>query len=125
MFDLFKKKRAELATNGLFVVTVNVARGTNTEMPAHLVGAYVPVYAAAADHELAAKAAVTRLVSQGFELIDLHGPIQQIDPRRWSDYVQGTWPEIVSHFPSQQDVLAGLASGTVFTGPFISYEDAA
>jgi hypothetical protein len=123
MFDLFKAKEPQ-STNGLFLVGVKVARGTNAEMPSQLVGAIVPVFAAAASHKLAAKAAVSKLVSQGFEFLDIQGPIKQLDPQQWSSYVHHTWPEFEAHFPRQQEVLAGVASGAVFFGPFAGYEGA-
>ncbi len=123
MFNLFKAKVPE-PRNGFFLVGVKVGRGTNADMPAHLAGAVVPAFSAAANHELATKAAVSKLVSQGFEFQDIQGPIKQLDPQQWTDYVRHTWPEFEPHFPNQQEVLAGVSSGAVFFGPFAGYEDA-
>lgn len=121
MFGLFKSKEPQ-STNGLFLVGVKVGRGTNTEMPPPLIGAVVPVFAAAANHELAAKAAVSKLISQGFEFLDIQGPIKQLDPLQWSSYVHHTWPEFETHFPPQEEVLVGVPSGAIFFGPFAGYE---
>jgi hypothetical protein len=120
---LFKTKEPQ-STNGLFLVGVKVGRGTNAEMPSQLVGAVVQVFAAAANHELAAKAAVSKLVSQGFEFLDVQGPIKQLDPQQWSGYVRHTWPEFEAHFPRQDEVLAAVTNGAVFFGPFAGYERA-
>ena len=123
MFGVFKAKPPE-SENGLFLVVVKIARGTSTTMPEPLVGALVPVFAAAPNHEAAAKAAVSRLVAQGFEFLDIQSPINQLDPEQWSNYVRHTWPEFEAHFPKQQEVLSGVASGAVFFGPFAGYEGA-
>jgi hypothetical protein len=121
MFGLFNAKEKQ-SPNGLFLISVKIGRGSNVDMPPSLVGAVVPVFAAAANHELAAKAAVSKLLSQGFEFLDIQGPIKQLDPQQWSSYVRHTWPEFEVHFPEQQEVLAGVASGAVFFGPFAGYE---
>lgn len=60
---------------------------SNADMPASLAGALVPVYAAAENHEDAARKGVAKLVSQSFEFLDIQGPIDQLDAARWSDYV--------------------------------------
>ncbi len=123
MFGPFEKK-AVPPGNGLFLVVVRVGRGANSDMPAALTGALVPVFVAAETHELAAKSAASNLVSQGFEFLEIRGPIQQLDPHRWSDYVRQTWPEFEVHFPAQAEVLAGVAEGAIFFGPFAGYERA-
>jgi len=123
MFNLFKRKLPQ-SKNGLFMMGVKVGRGTNTEMPEPLVGAVVFVFSAAPNHELAAKAAVSNLLAQGFEFLDIQGPITQIDPQQWSSYVRHTWPEFEAHFPKQQEVLSDVESGAVFFGPFAGYESA-
>ncbi len=124
MFGLFKSK-APQSDNGLFLITVKIGRGSNAQMPQNLKGAYVPAFAAAVDHEAAAKAAVAKLVAQGFEFLDIDGPIKQLDPGQWSAFVHASFPELENHFPNQQTVVAGLAEGAVFFGPFASYEQSA
>jgi hypothetical protein len=57
--------------NGLFLITVNIGRGSSTDMPPRLIGACVPVFAAGANHEVAARAAVLKLVAVGFRREDV------------------------------------------------------
>jgi hypothetical protein len=123
MSGLFKTKEGQ-PENSLFLVVVKIARGANTAMPEPLVGAVVPAFSAAPNHELAAKAAVSKLLSQGFEFLDIQGPIKQLDPQQWSSYVRHTWPEFEAQFPTQQEVLSKVASAEVFFGPFAGYERA-
>jgi len=60
MFGLFKKD-APKPTNRLFRLTVHIGRRTNAEMPKNLVGAHVPIFVGALDHEAAAMKAVSSL----------------------------------------------------------------
>lgn len=107
----------------LFRLTVHVGRGSNAEMPSNLVGAFVPVFIGAADHESAALQAVEGLRKQGFEFIDIaDGKIHELDASKWDEFVRDAWPEFVDHFPTQQVVASGLKSEFFFTGPFASYE---
>lgn len=120
MLGLFKKNEATVE-NGLFLVAVEIGRGTNNEMPAALTGAIVPAFAAGPDHEAAAKMAVNRLTAQGFEFRDIQGPIQKLDPTAWGEYVANAWPEFQAHLPSQESVLSGLREGRIFFGPLAGY----
>lgn len=52
-------------------MTLHIARGTNTEMPSNLVGAYVPVFVGESDREAAAFKAASALRSKGFGFIDI------------------------------------------------------
>ncbi|NUO76854.1 MAG: hypothetical protein HOQ32_12670 [Lysobacter sp.] len=110
--------------NLLFLMNLQVGRGSNREMPSHLVGAFVPVYVAASDHEAALVQAVAQVQALGYEFLDLHdGVVHQLDPMQWQRYVSQAWPEFPNHFPSQAEVLAGLAAPEwVFFGPFAAYE---
>ena len=109
--------------NKLFLINLQVGRGSNSEMPQNLAGAYVPVFVAAADSEAAALAAVKHLADQGFEFKDVADKkIHQLDPQSWRSYIKESWTEFESHFPSQEVVLAGLPYGQIFTGPFAGYE---
>lgn len=92
-------------------------------MPQNLVGAHVPVFVAAADHEAAAFAAVSKLTSQGFEFVDISdGKIQELDPRKWDAFVKEAWADFEQYFPKQSQVVSELDSGFSFVGPFASYE---
>jgi hypothetical protein len=121
MFGILNSKAAE-GRNSLFLVTVKIGRGSNISMPQPLVGAYVPVFVAGSNLEAAAKAAVSKLVAQGFEFLDIDGPIRQLDPNEWSVFIDASFPEFKSQFPNQDAVIAGLTEGNVFFGPFAGYE---
>jgi hypothetical protein len=109
--------------NKLFQINLHIGRGSNTEMPANLVGAYVPVFAGAADHEAAAFKAVAVIRDRGFEFIDIpDGQIHELDPQKWDSFVIEAWPDFVVDFPKQSDVVRALANEFLFTGPFASYE---
>jgi hypothetical protein len=124
MFSIFKKE-APKPTNRLFRLTVHIGRGSNTEMPANLVGAHVPIFVGAPDHEAAAMKAVSSLTSRGFEFIDISDrQIHELDPTKWDAFVNEAWPEFASYFPAQGKVLSDLKSEFLFTGPFASYEAA-
>lgn len=123
MLSFFKKTPASSLPK-LYRLTLHIKRGNNTKMPANLVGAYVPVFIGANDHQEAAMKAVQALTSQGFEFIDIaDNKIDELDPNRWSTFVQDAWFEFTSVFPSQSEVLSKLqAQAFLFIGPFASYE---
>jgi hypothetical protein len=121
MLGMFKSKGSP-ANNGLFMVLIKVERGTNSEMPEPLIGAVVPAFVAAENHELAIKAAVSKLRSQGFVFTAIQGQVSQLDPALWTDYVRHTWSEFEQHFPTQQELLGTMQVGGVFFGPFAGYE---
>lgn len=109
--------------NQLFAMEVQVGRGTNPEMPPNLAGAFVSVFVAARGPEDALQAAAAHLAAQGFEFLDLvDGKVDQLDPLGWDEFVETVWPELRSHFPGQEEVIAGLPYGRVFFGPFAGYE---
>ncbi|WP_221452119.1 hypothetical protein, partial [Comamonas odontotermitis] len=119
----FLREQDKPTIQKLFRLTVHIGRGSNAEMPANLVGAFVPVFIAAADHETAALQAATTLRRQGFEFIDIaDGKIYELDVSKWDEFVREAWPEFVDHFPTQQVVADRLTSEFFFTGPFASYE---
>jgi hypothetical protein len=119
----FERSKTQSPRLKLFRLKIHLRRGRNVEMPANLIGAYVPVFVAASDHEAAAHAAVSNVTGRGFEFIDIvDRQIVEIDASRWDEFVRETWPDFVSHFPSQREVQKGLQAEFVFTGPFASYE---
>ena len=82
MFKFFKQKSA-LKGDKLYRITLHVGLGTNTEMPAHLIGAYVPVFVGANGHEAAAFKEVAEVRNRGFTFIDIaDGQIHELDPYR-------------------------------------------
>ena len=126
MLGFLKKSQEPSVTQRLWKVPLHVGRGSSTEMPANLAGAYVFVYVGAPNHEAALKAAVMHVRSRGYEFLDLHGgQVLQLEPSKWQSYINSTWAEHRSHFPTQAEVISKLSQGFVFCGPFASYERAA
>ena len=124
-FSLFKSNLMTPA-NKLFRITIHVGRGSNTEMPEAMIGAFVPVFVAAIDHEKAAHSAVAHLAKRGFEFIDIADRnIHEMDATKWDGFVRDAWPEFISHFPSQLEVLSKLPLELLFLGPFAGYDWAA
>jgi len=122
MFGILKKNELE-TTNKLFQLTVHIGRGSSAEMPENLIGAYVPIFVGAQDHEAAAMKAVLSLTQRGFEFIHIaDGKIHELDPKKWNSFVKESWPEFDTYFPSQATVLHQLNSEFLFTGPFAGYE---
>jgi hypothetical protein len=123
IFSLLKSKSAPSAKK-LFRITVHVGRGTNTDMPPSMVGAFVPVFVGAVDHEKAAHLVVGELRSRGFEFIDIADQkIHEMDATKWDNFVAEAWPEFSSHFPTQREVLSKLPLDLLFTGPFAGYNE--
>lgn len=119
----FRRPKAASPRLRLFRLNIHLRRGRNVEMPANLIGAYVPVFVAAPDHESAARAAVANVTGRGFEFVDIADrQIVELDPTKWDEFVRDAWPELVDHFPSQSEVLKGLQSEFLWTGPFASYD---
>ncbi len=111
--------------NKLWLLNLHVGRGSNRDMPAALVGAHVPVFVSAPDWQAAAKEAVAQVRKRGFEFIDISDEqVHQLDPFKWSLFIQKSFPEFVSQLPSQDEILAGLPHGKTFFGPFAGYERA-
>ncbi|WP_265215854.1 hypothetical protein [Herbaspirillum lusitanum] len=107
----------------LFQINLHVGRGCNTDMPANLIGAFVPVFVGADDHESAAQLAVVKLRDQGFEFIDISdGKIHELDPLRWDTFVTEKWADFIDHFPDQKTVISKLSTELFFTGPFAGYD---
>jgi hypothetical protein len=122
MFKFFKQKSA-VEGNKLYRITLHVGRGTSTEMPANLIGAYVPVFVGADGHEAAAFKAVAAVRSHGYSFIDIaDGQIHELDPYRWDAFVMEAWADFVTEFPTQSNVIESLRTNFVFIGPYASYE---
>jgi len=122
---MFKFIEQKAATRGdkLYRITLHIERGTNTEMPANLIGAYVPVFVGADGHEAAAFKAVSKIRSRGFSFIDIaDGQIHEIDPYSWDAFVMEAWPDFVAVFPAQSKVIETLRTEFIFVGPYASYE---
>lgn len=122
MFKFLKQKSA-VEGDTLYRITLHVGRGTNTEMPANLIGAYVPVFVGADSREAAAFKAVVEVTSRGFSFIDIaDGQIHELDPHRWDAFVIEAWPDFVTEFPTQSKMIEALRTDFVFIGPYASYE---
>lgn len=119
----FSKQKSAAEGDKLYRITLRVGRGTNTEMPANLIGAYVPVFVSADGHEAAAFKAVAEVKSRGFTFIDIaDGQIHELDPYRWDAFVMEAWADFVTEFPTQSKVIGTLRTNFVFIGPYASYE---
>ena len=122
MFKFFKQK-PNAAGDKLYRITLHVGRGTNTEMPANLIGAYVPVFVGADGHEAAALKAVSEIGRRGFSFLDIaDGQIHELDPYNWAAFVMEAWPDFVADFPAQSEVIETLRTEFIFIGPYASYE---
>lgn len=122
MFKFFKQKSAAGGVK-LYRITLHIGRGTNTEMPANLTGAYVPVFVGADGHEAAALKAVSEVRSRGFTFIDItDGQIHELDLHGWDAFVMEAWPDFVAEFPAQSEVIEKLRTEFIFIGPYASYE---
>jgi hypothetical protein len=121
MLSFFKSQASALKLK-LFRMTLHVGRG-NSEMPANLAGAYVPMFVGAADYQTAVKRAVQKLQQQGYDFIDIcDAKVDELDPEKWDQFVSEAWPEFILEFPDQKNVLKALKQDFIFTGPFVSYE---
>jgi hypothetical protein len=122
MFKFFKQKSAAEGDK-LYRITLHVGRGTNTEMPANLIGAYVPVFVGAGGHEAAAFKAVAEVKNRGFSFLDIaDSQIQELDPYQWDAFVIEAWSDFATEFPTQSKVIKALRTNFVFIGPYASYE---
>lgn len=122
MLGMFGNKKIEKMP-GLFRVTLHIKRGANQEMPNNMVGAYVPVFVAGPNHQAAARSAVSEITRRGFEFVDVaDGKIDELDPKKWNEYVYQAWPGFTEYFPSQKEVCDKLSRGFLFVGPFAGYE---
>ncbi len=93
-------------------------------MPVNLIGAYVPVFVGAADHEAAALKAVSAISSRGFRFLNIaDGMIHELDPQKWDSFVLEAWPDFVADFPVQSFVIDELQREFMFIGPYASYEE--
>jgi hypothetical protein len=109
--------------NQFFEIPVKIGRGSSRAMPEHLKGAYVCCYAAAPDFETAVRKSVMKLKEEGFIFEDIPDQkVRQLDPKKWREYVDEGWSEFSTHFPSQDEVLAGVVEGRIFYGPFCGYD---
>lgn len=101
--------------NSLYEITMKVLRDGG--------GAYVSCYAAGPDHEAAIRSGVTKLAGTGFHFDALVGPVREIDPSRWSDYVAKVWPECTATLPGDMEISAIVSEGGAFFGPFSTFPD--
>ena len=83
-------------------------------MPAHLIGADVPCYVAAAAHMDALELAVKHLGKQGFIFQDLvDSKIDQLDPTKWTEFRRRYFRELDSRPEAWQPIASAARRGTV------------
>jgi len=105
----------------LFECPIVVTRGTNTEMPDSWQAAAICMYVAAPDVEQALLTAVQKVRADGFEYqAVLDGKVNLIELQNWWDgFVLKAWPSQASYFPSQERMVALVATGGYFQGPIL------
>lgn len=116
-------KRQSDPQQGLYRLTLQVVAGTNADMPQPLVGAFVPVFVAAPDHETAGPTRLLRLLrEQGFEFLDIADKkIHELDPRKWQSSCKRLGLSL-STISLPKKMFERINSGFLFTGPFAGYE---
>ncbi|WP_374339243.1 hypothetical protein [Methyloversatilis sp.] len=109
--------------NKLYEFTVRVLRGgNNCDLPSGMLGAYVPCYVSATDHESALKKGVVAVKSMDFIFDDIRGDVREIPLASWADYIHGVWPDFSEHFPAQDELPELVGKGVVFFGPFATFQ---
>ena len=93
-----------------------------SQLPEDMIGAIALCFASAPNHLSAVSKAVESLKERQYEIIDLAGNINEIDYKRWDEYVVSVWPEFSAHLPSREVVLNCVLEGGVFYGPFCGWE---
>jgi hypothetical protein len=108
----------------LFECPIRVTRGTNSEMPPEWKGAIIFFFVASASYQEALLVAVAQLRAEGYEFRDVqNGKVNQLDPSLWwSSYVVEKWSAYATHFPSQSEIEAIVATGGYFKGPALGWE---
>lgn len=108
--------------NRLFEFTMRVLRDEGSDLPEDAQGAYVPCYASAPDYQSALKKGVAAIRAMHCRFDDIRGNVRDIPSDTWSAYVKQVWPEFAEHLPSQADLPALIAEGSVFFGPFATFK---
>lgn len=108
----------------LFECPILVTRGSNPEMPGRWQSAVICMYVAAPDLEQALMTAVRKIRADGYEYHSVYdGKVNLIDTQSWWDgFVLKVWPSQASHFPSQERILALVATGGYFQGPILEHK---
>jgi len=108
----------------LFECPIIVGRGANVEMPTDWKCAIICFFVAAKDYQEALFIAVSQLRSDGYEYKTVYdGKVNMLDPSKWwSGYVMEKWASHASHFPSQEDMEAIVATGGYFKGPALEWQ---
>ncbi len=112
----------ELEKNHLYEIPLRIRRGPSCAMPAKLIGAYVICYASAPNHLEALKNSLLKLKNEGYIFEDLvNEKIYELDPLKWTKYVEKSWNEFKDHLPTQEEIITKVKSGGIFYGPFLGY----
>ncbi len=107
----------------LYMVPLKVKHLEGGSLPENLKGAFVMCYVPSTDHLKATSEAFQKLSEMKYDVVDMAGDVQQLDPRLWGEYVTKNWPELPTHFPTQEQLLSHLKSRTMFFGPFIGWDE--
>lgn len=107
--------------NQLYEFNLKTRRTDGSSLPNDIVGAYVPTYVGAPDHETALRNAVTKLAGIGLTFEGLEGKVRELPIERWSDYVASVWPDVSEGLPGPIELPGLVAEGAVFFGPFAAF----
>jgi hypothetical protein len=106
----------------LFEIRMKVKPGP--EAPEGVIGAMVCCFASAEDYGQAVGNALNEARLRGIDVEDVLSPVRELPKVRWAEYVQTTWPEYVSSFPTQAEIGALADARSVFFSPFVGYAGA-
>ncbi|WP_038484476.1 hypothetical protein [Collimonas arenae] len=108
----------------LFECPIVVSKGVNVEMPESWESAVICMYVASPDIENALLTAVQIIRENGYEFKAVHdGKVHLIDAQSWwNGFVLETWPNHSSYFPSQERIMALVATGGHFKGPILEWK---
>jgi hypothetical protein len=110
---------AEAAGNNLYYCRVKVTRRPDSDIPAAYAGAYVPAFAAAADHQKALGLIIPTLQRAGWHFEEVEqNRVDEMEPEHWEAFLEATWPELKGELPDMAAIEALLRDGGCFYGPF-------
>ncbi len=107
--------------NSFYEIPINVEAGEQCGMPNDMKGAYVNCYAGAKNVNEALHKCVDALRDKGYIFRDVLDQAMELDPEKWTNFVDEAWPEVNNSFPTQREVKNNVINGDVFFGPFVGY----
>lgn len=111
-----------MRNNALYEFRTRVWRNARTVIPPHFAGLQIVVYVVAMDQRRAQAQMLEKMLTDGYQLADADPPALELIPEQWDSYVERLWPGMKSALPSRAEVLARMASPTVFFGATQPFE---